>query len=269
MPETGKALRLRRLLDPRTGNAVMIPMDHGLSSGPLPGLANPAETVGQVVRGGATCVAVQKGLVETIAPALGRAGLVVHVSASTALNPVDPDDKRIIATAEECAALGADAVSIHVNIGSTTEARQLEDAGRVAGACRSLGSPLLAMMYPRGKDIRNPHDPDVVKHVARVGAELGADLVKTVYTGSPDTFREVVRGCPRPILVAGGPKTESDQAVLEMVRDAMLAGARGVSLGRNVFEHRSPEAMTRAIAAIVLEGKDVHEVVPRLRAAHA
>jgi fructose-bisphosphate aldolase/2-amino-3,7-dideoxy-D-threo-hept-6-ulosonate synthase len=119
--------------------------------------------------------------------------------------------------------------------------------------------PLLAMMYPRGENIKNPYDVDIVKHVARVGAELGADVVKTLYTGSPGTFREVVRGCPVPVVVAGGPKLETEKAALELVAGSLAGGAAGVSMGRNLFQAKDPIGMTHAMARILFDGASVEE----------
>ncbi len=116
--------------------------------------------------------------------------------------------------------MGADAVSMHVNIGAESEAKMLQDLGMVAVECMEWGMPLLAMMYPRGKNIATSNDLEQVKLAARVAAELGADIVKTVYTGDPESFREVTRGCPVPVVVAGGSKTD-DRTTLELIEGAM------------------------------------------------
>jgi fructose-bisphosphate aldolase/2-amino-3,7-dideoxy-D-threo-hept-6-ulosonate synthase len=114
-----------------------------------------------------------------------------------------------------------------------------------------MGMPLLAMMYPRGENVKSQFDVEAVKNCARVGAELGADIVKTNYTGDVDSFREVVRGCNVPVVIAGGPKMDSEEALLKMVRDAMEAGAAGISIGRNVFQHDDVTGITRKLAKIV------------------
>jgi DhnA family fructose-bisphosphate aldolase class Ia len=119
--------------------------------------------------------------------------------------------------------------------------------------------PLLAMMYARGPNIKNEHDPDILAHIARLGAELGADVVKCNYTGDVESFKKVVKGCPVPVVIAGGPKAETDREVLEMVYGAMKAGGKGVSIGRNVFQHDNPTAMVQAIAKIVHENASVEE----------
>jgi fructose-bisphosphate aldolase/2-amino-3,7-dideoxy-D-threo-hept-6-ulosonate synthase len=120
--------------------------------------------------------------------------------------------------------------------------------------------PLLAMMYPRGAKIKNEHGVEHVALAARVAAELGADLVKTVYTGDPDSFREVTRGCPVPVVVAGGSKTD-ERATLELIAGAMEGGAAGISIGRNAFQHPAPDRFVRAAAAIVHEGRSVEEAL--------
>jgi len=124
--------------------------------------------------------------------------------------------------------------------------------------------PLLAMMYPRGKKITDEKSVEHVKLAARVAAELGADIVKTVYTGDPDSFREVTRGCPVPVVVAGGSKTD-DRATLEMIEGAMLGGAAGLSIGRNAFQHRRPDKFVKAAVMIVHEGRTVDEALEILK----
>jgi DhnA family fructose-bisphosphate aldolase class Ia len=125
--------------------------------------------------------------------------------------------------------------------------------------------PLVAMMYTRGAKIKSEYDVKYVKHAARVGAELGADVVKVNYTGSPETFREVTEGCPVPVVIAGGEKVETDEAVLKMVEGALKAGARGVSIGRNAFQHKEPEKIVSAIGKMVHKNISVKEALELLR----
>lgn len=262
MSTLGKHLRLRRLLA-ADGRGVVVPMDHGVSEGPMRGLERPAQTTAAVVSGGADSVIVHKGLVRGIAVSLGRTPFWLHVSASTGLNP-DPNDKRLVATVEEAVRLGADGVSIHVNVGAPEESRMVEDLGRVAGECDKWGLPLLAMMYPRGHEIRNPHDLELVKKVARLGYELGADVLKVPYTGSPETFRDVVAGVDVPVLVSGGPKANRDEDFLAMVAGSVEAGGAGVSVGRNLWQHADPAAMTRAVARIVHDRVSLNDALAEL-----
>lgn len=230
------------------GNILMVPMDHGISIGPVPGIAPPEPTL-DAVADAATCATVHKGLIPRLLPYQDRLGVLMHLSASTDVAP-DPNDKRIVGTVEEAVALGADAVSVHINLGSPTEADQLEQVGRVTTDCTLQQVPCIAMIYPRGPQITNPFDPDLVAHAARLGAELGCDAVKVPYTGDPDSFRSVVDGAGVPIIIAGGPKQPDFDAFLQSIAGAAEAGAAGVSIGRNVFQRDDPRAAIESIAAL-------------------
>jgi fructose-bisphosphate aldolase/2-amino-3,7-dideoxy-D-threo-hept-6-ulosonate synthase len=162
---------------------------------------------------------------------------------------------------EEAQRIGADAVSVHVNVGAEQEDKMLVKLGRVADDCDKYSVPLLAMMYPRGPKIQNEHAVEVVAHAARLGAELGADIVKTNYTGDIKTFKEVVQGCHVPVIIAGGPKVETVQEVLQMVYDSTKAGGSGLSIGRNVFQHENPTLMVKALSAIVHHGASVERAL--------
>ena len=177
----------------------------------------------------------------------------------------DPNAKMLVCTVEEAVRFGADAVSIHINIGADDEKDMLRDFGYVSREAQSWGIPLLAMMYTRGKKIKNEFDVSVVKHAARVGAELGADIVKVPYTGSPATFREVVEGCFVPVAIAGGEKMETDEDILNMVRGSLDAGGAGVSIGRNAFQHHAPERIVRAISLLVHEDWPVKDALKMLK----
>jgi fructose-bisphosphate aldolase/2-amino-3,7-dideoxy-D-threo-hept-6-ulosonate synthase len=265
MMTIGKRIRIERIKDRKSGNSLIIPMDHGISIGPVEGIIDLADTVEKVAEGGANAVLMQKGMVPYGHRGYGKdIGLIVHMSASTSLSP-DPNNKVQVCTVEECMKMGADAVSVHINVGSNTESDQLSILGSVAERCAFWGIPLIAMMYPRGSSIKNQHDPVVVAHAARAGAELGADIIKTNYTGDPDSFRQVIKGCPVPVIIAGGPKMGSDKELLEMIEGAMSAGARGAAIGRNVFQHKSPTSITRAISRIVHEKWTASEAFEELK----
>jgi predicted phospho-2-dehydro-3-deoxyheptonate aldolase len=241
----GKSVRSARLKN-AAGSILMVPLDHGMSMGPMAGLEDPARVLERIA-GQATCVAAHKGLIRHAAPHARDLGLLLHVSASTD-GAIDPLDKRLVGTVEEAVRMGCDGLSIHVNVGSPTESRQLEDAGHVSTACAEWGMPLLAMMYPRGPNVKDPFDARLVAHAARLGAELGADIVKVPYTGSRESFERVVHGATVPIVVAGGPRRERFEEFLQDLQGAVQAGAAGVSVGRNVFQHPDPAAAMSAIA---------------------
>ncbi|MFW6117218.1 MAG: 2-amino-3,7-dideoxy-D-threo-hept-6-ulosonate synthase [Thermoproteota archaeon] len=261
MTEVGKSIRLDRIMNRETETTVIVPMDHGLSVGPIKGLEDMKKAVDQVAEGGANAVLEHKGIIKTGYRGYGKdIGLILHLSGSTALGP-DPNDKVLVAHVNEAIKLGADAVSVHINVGSKTEPAQLKVLGEVSETCGEWGMPLLAMMYPRGENIEDQYDVEVVKHAARIGAELGADIIKTNYTGNEETFREVVRGCPVPVVMAGGPKTETQEEFCQMVYDSIQAGGAGVAAGRNVFQHKNPTDMVRVLCGIVHQGLDVETAV--------
>lgn len=261
MSTIGKSVRMERIFNRNTGNAIIIPMDHGVGAGPISGLTNLQEAVNRVAEGGANAVLGHMGLSKHGHRGYGHdVGLIIHLSASTSL-ALDPNHKVLVTTVEEAIKVGADAVSVHINIGAEDEFEMLQGLGYVAGKCDEWGIPLLAMMYPRGKKVRSEYDVDVVKHVARIGAELGADIVKTNYTGNPETFKEVVNGCPVPVIIAGGPKMGSEKELLEMIEGSLEAGGRGVAIGRNVFQAEDPTGLVRRISKIVHEGMTAEEII--------
>lgn len=254
---SGKEVRLSRIT--RRGRMLCIPMDHSLAAGPIRGLEEPEETITQVARGGATAFLAEKGIIRSLRrPA--QIGMIVQLSASTSLG-LAPNRKVLIGSVEESLRLGADAVTIHVNIGGKEEAEMLQQLGMVSDECDKHSVPFIAMMYPRGENIKDPSDPQIVAHVARIGAEAGADIVKTVYTGSLETFGEVVRKCPVPVVLAGGSKAESDEALLRLTEGVMQAGAMGVTYGRNVFQHPNPLLITRALKRIVIDRASAEEAM--------
>ncbi|UCE15633.1 MAG: class I fructose-bisphosphate aldolase family protein [Candidatus Bathyarchaeota archaeon] len=253
--EPGKKKRLKRIFrdDQRT---VIVPMDHGVTVGPIKGLVNMQTIIDKLLEGEADAVVVHRGVAKHVDT--GQAGLIVHLSASTKLG-LDPNYKVQVCSVDEAVRIGADAVSVHINVGAEQEDKMLMKLGKVADDCDRYGMPLLAMMYPRGPKIKNQHAVDVVAHAARLGAELGADIIKTNYTGSIESFREVVRGCHVPVIIAGGPKVETVREILQMVQDSVKAGGAGLSIGRNVFQHENPTLIVKALSAIVHTNASVDE----------
>ncbi len=261
----GKFIRLERIFNRNSGRSVIIPMDHGVTIGPVSGIVDMKKSVNDVAEGGANAIVMHKGVVSCGHRGSGKdVGLIIHMSASTSLSP-DPNSKVLVCTVEEAVKLGADAVSIHINLGADDEKRMLRDFGTVAREACEWRIPLLVMMYTRGNKIKNEYDVAVVKHAARVGAELGADVVKVPYTGSPETFRDVVEGCFVPVVIAGGEKMETDEDILNMVKGSVEAGGAGVSIGRNAFQHQRPDRIVKAISRIVHENWGVEEALKELK----
>jgi len=257
----GKLIRTERIFNRDTGRTIIVPLDHGVSVGPIEGIENMRDTVTTMVEGGANAVLMHKGVVPCGHRAKGRdIGLIVHLSASTSLSPF-PNAKTLVCSVEEAIRLGADAVSTHINLGDETESRMLEDLGRITQSAASWGIPMLAMIYARGPKIKNEFDPTVVAHCARVGMELGADVVKVPYTGDRESFAAVCRGCAVPVVIAGGPKTKTTREFLTMIRHSLDAGGRGLSVGRNIFQDKNPHKLLQAVNRLVHDDASIDEAM--------
>lgn len=257
----GRQRRLRQLY--RHGRRMFaVPLDHSVSNGPIVSGDGFNHLVGQLAINGVDAMVLHKGRLRYVDHRwFNEVALIVHLSASTSRAP-DPDAKYLVANVEEALRLGADAVSVHVNVGSREESRQLTDLAEVSNACDQWNVPLMAMMYPRGPRITNPRDPEIVAHAASLAAELGADIVKTVYVGDVDAMADVVRSCSIPIVVAGGPRLTEQGATERFVFDVIRAGVSGVAMGRNVFHAPDPGAMARKVSDLVHStgGASVHSV---------
>lgn len=257
---SGHQIRLNRIL--RKGKMLCIPMDHGISNGPIEGLEDPISTIYKCEDSGLTSIIVNKGIIKAL-PRPTKVGVLVHFSSSTSLS-LSPNRKMITGSVTEALRLGADGVSLHINIGGQEEPEMLEQLGMISDQCHKWNMPLLAMMYPRGENVKDPHDPEIVGHVARIGAECGADIVKTLYTGDIDSFSKIVKSTPVPIVIAGGPKAKTDLDILQMTEDAITAGAKGVTYGRNIFAHKTPEKMVNALASIIFKKESAKEAMKKI-----
>jgi 2-amino-4,5-dihydroxy-6-oxo-7-(phosphooxy)heptanoate synthase len=246
-----RRLRLRRLYRRGGPGLLIVPFDHPVSTGPIVSGDGLDDLVGEVVAAGADAVVLHKGALRRVDPRrFDTTALVVQLSASTGQAP-DPDAKYLVGGVEEALRLGADAVSVHVNVGSRTEARQIADLGAVADACDRWNLPLLAMMYPRGPQVADPYDAGLAAHAAMVAADLGADLVKTVYPGTPEAMARITRACPVPVLIAGGAADGGIDQLLDRLGAALRGGAAGAAIGRHIFQAADPGAVTRKVADMV------------------
>ena len=268
----GRQVRLHRLHRHEERRLFVVPLDHSVTDGPVVPGGRLDQLVGQLAGAGVDAVVLHKGSVRHLDPRwFGRTSLIVHLSASTRHAP-DPDAKYLVASVEESLRLGADAVSVHVNLGSLDERRQIADLATVAEACDRWNVPLLAMMYPRGPKIADPRDPELVAHAAILAADLGADVVKTVPVNSIAAMADITRACPVPVIVAGGPALRTDADVLSYVDDALRGGAAGVAMGRNIFQAPDPGAMARKVSDVVhgrLESPSVRGLTPLAVAARS
>ena len=259
----GRYVRMKRIMP--DGKAVVFAFDHGVEHGPSdfpPGRLNPTPLLKAVVEAGVDAVMLTPGMARlTYEVWAGRVALIVKVTGKTNLRPKDQQLlQSVFGFVEDAVALGADAVAATVYWGSPYEDQMLQQWFSVRRAAEDYGLPCLQLAYPRGPTIPNRYDVEVVKYGARAAAESGADLIKTYYTGSTETFRQVVEAASGvPVLMSGGPKAPTPLDFLKHVESVMEAGGRGVVVGRNVFQHENPKAMARAVIAVVHEGLSAEE----------
>ncbi|MGD8793652.1 MAG: deoxyribose-phosphate aldolase [Anaerolineae bacterium] len=250
--------RLNRIFRP-SGRALIVAMDHGLLDGPCPGLEDPGQVISQIVAGGADAVLTSYGVARRFARELAPVGLILRADGDvTSLGAADaPPTMRH--GVEDALRLGADAIALNGFPGTPYEAATLENIARVAGQAHAWGLPVMAEMVPGGFD--SPPEWRTLENIAlavRLGAELGADFVKTPYAPG---FEWVVDTCYVPVVILGGAKRGSEGEMLADIQSAVDAGASGVAIGRNIFQADNPAAMTAAVAAILHQGADVDEAL--------
>jgi len=257
----GKSVRMERIFNRNTERTIIVPLDHGVSVGPIFGLVDLRVTVDKVADGGANAVLMHKGIPRRSHRGHGRdIGLIIHLSGSTDLSPF-PNAKTLVGEVEDAIRLGADAVSVHVNLGDETEKDMLGELGHISSRADDWGMPLLAMIYARGPKIKDSFDPDIIQHCARLGEELGADVVKVNYTGDVSSFKRVVDACSIPVVIAGGPKMDDEKDIVQMVYDSIQAGSAGLSVGRNIFQASDPSKLVKALHGVVHENKNVDQAM--------
>ncbi|MCI4323541.1 MAG: fructose-bisphosphate aldolase [Thermoplasmata archaeon] len=244
----GKGIRLRRLFPTPESRLFSVPLDHAVSIGPIEGLERLGPLASELADAGADLLIVTKGSVREIAPSLRpTTRLGVHMSVSTTLGP-RAHHKVLVGSAEEALALGADVLSVQVNFGVAEEGAMLADLGTAVDQCRVLGLPLLCMTYIQRPTAASPEEQ---QHACRAVADLGADIVKTNYPGSPDLFGRLCRTTPVPVLIGGGVRHGSDEEFLQILRDSITAGGRGICIGRNLFQRVPVGPFARRVAELV------------------
>lgn len=214
-----------------------IPLDHGYTNGPFDNLGNFVSLVSEIVEGGASSIIVHKGMVNYL-PNLKNTGLIIHLSGSTEFN--NEVDKRIVCSVLEAVQYGADAVSVHINVGNDFEQHMLQDAANISFQCKKYGMPLLAMMYVRNNDNITSLDMHHIMHTVRIATELGADIVKIPFPNDEIALQYIVKNSLVPIVVAGGGEILGDEELRSKTKLIMENGAKGVCYGRNIIKSQNP-----------------------------
>jgi len=246
---------------------VIIAIDHGNYAGAMKGIEDPRNAVEAAVRGGADAIIVNIGTLRKVCRDLaGKVGIILRLDGGhTLLHPDKTPSSALTTTVEFAAQAGADAVVVMGYVGSRSETESLTTIGQVASSCSEHGLGLVAEMLPVDPMNKPAYTEEAVQLSARVGSEIGADIIKTYYTGSHESFSRVTHGCLCPVVALGGPRMDSDVRVLEVAEAATKAGGAGVAFGRNVWQSNNPIGMVKALVEIVHDGKSTPEVSLQLR----
>jgi fructose-bisphosphate aldolase/2-amino-3,7-dideoxy-D-threo-hept-6-ulosonate synthase len=273
---TGKVVRLQRIWKHR--RAVIVPYDHGGFSGPQPGIEDLVRLTERVSRTHADAILVSGGMLPHIAPAVGSLGIIARLDGGFTRFANEVVDYQQMMSIQDAVTVGADAGIVFTLVGTPVEGPSLHRLGMNAAAAQTHGLPLVSEIIPPSllnnhfgmqifpKPPRNVNVNEEIAQTMRIGAEAGADIIKTRYSGDPESFRRSVKSAHARVIVAGGPLgSGSDEAVLELAADCVHAGADGIVFGRNVWQHPRMEKMLAALCVIVHEEETVVRAKKLLR----
>ena len=248
----GKRLRLGHIFRRSTGRTVIIAVDHGRRYGPISGIERFRSTIEEVMKADIDALLMTPAMLEHVHDIVeGRVGIIARIDGTGTRRGPDETDDRLIATVDRALKIGADAVAIMVYLGCEREVELLEKMGMVADICDDYGMPLVVEAIPREPYIKDPNSVDSIAYSARICAEYGADVIKTTYVGTPEEYKYVIESVPVPIVIRGGAKVENTLEFLKIIERAIKSGARGVAIGRNVFQYKEPSKMAQALCEIV------------------
>jgi putative autoinducer-2 (AI-2) aldolase len=261
--EWGLKNRLAQLIQ-KDGKALFLPIDHGYFQGPTHCLEKPGETIKPIWQYADALMMTRGVLRNCIDPAIPKP-IILRVSGAVTVVGEDLANESIVTSIQEIIRLNAMAVSMSVFVGTKYENKSLTNLAKLVDDCEEYGIPVMAVTSV-GRELEK-REARYLALVARVSAEIGARVVKTYYC--KENFEKVIEGCPVPVVIAGGPKTETQLEVFEFVYDGIQKGAIGVNLGRNIWQTENPLAAIRAIRAIVHEGykpKEAQDLFEQVKA---
>ncbi|MFC1987383.1 3-hydroxy-5-phosphonooxypentane-2,4-dione thiolase [Chloroflexota bacterium] len=254
--EWGMANRMAQLIQ-SDGHALFLPVDHGYFQGPTRKLEEPRKTIEPLLPY-ADAIFITRGVLRSAVDPDNTRPVILRVSGGTSMVGKDLANEGITTSMEEAIRLNASAVGISIFVGSDYEKESLLNLSKLVNEGERYGIPVMAVTAV-GKELEK-RDARYLALASRIAAELGARVVKTYWC---ENFDRVARGCPVPVIIAGGPRVDTELEVFEFVYDGMHKGAIGVNLGRNIWQNDFPVAMIKAIRAIVHKkatAKEAHEL---------
>jgi DhnA family fructose-bisphosphate aldolase class Ia len=262
LSDYGKKIRLHRILGKPGKKALVVAFDHALVLGPIPGTEDPVGRIRRFAQAEVDAVLLNLGLIRQFAqsPFVAEAPtFIARIDWTTVWSVMSSGGvgelrSEMVARPEDALRAGADAVITYMVVGTGDadfEAKEISRNAAVARECERVGIPLIVESLARGSQVQNPADSKWLKLHTRMAAELGADAVKTDYSGDPQSMRSVVKACPIPILVLGGSRRASDEGALDGVRGIVKAGAAGVFFGRNVFQADNMQRFLRQARTVL------------------
>jgi DhnA family fructose-bisphosphate aldolase class Ia len=248
------------------GKTLIVAMDHAALLGTMSGLENPGDVIRRVRSGGADAILTSFGVSKQFVQEIGDMGLILRVDGGLSALAAERGPLNLIYQVQDALRLGADAVGTMGMPGSQFEAQTLPYLSALISQCAEWNMPVLAEMLPGGfEEPEKFWTPQNIGDACRIGAELGADLIKTAYTGDVDSFAKIVEQVYAPVVVLGGSKSDDPRDLLGRVHGAMQGGASGVACGRNIYQYEDPTKMVQAIAAIIHDGATVDAALELLK----
>lgn len=265
---SGADLRLARLFDRQSGRTFITAFDHGSTVGPRPGSEAALDVLAQIIDAGPDGILIAPGIMKRSSHLFGFRGAptpivradwifnhdVMKGLPSRLQDTAQGEHYRVVCSPRDALEMGAEAITMFLIVG-TQDGREYADNVRelanAANEARVAGIPVIVESVLWGARMDDQRDPELLAFAARVAAELGADAIKTTYTGDPETMRQVIAGCPVPVLVLGGVRSADPAPVLANTRDALSAGARGVVYGRNVWQADDPARMCQLLREVI------------------
>ena len=250
----GMQNRLSRLIK-SDGHCMFLPIDHGYFQGPTSKLEKPGETIKPLIPF-ADGLFVTRGVLRACIAPDNSPPLILRMSGGSSVIGKDLAHEAITTSTQEAIRLNVAAVGMSIFVGSDYEHDSLVNLGKLVNECENYGIPVMAVTAV-GKELTK-RDARYLALCCRIAAEFGAKVVKTYWCKD---FEKVTNGCPVPVVMAGGPKCETEQEVFEFVHDGMTKGAIGLNLGRNVWQHEYPVPMIKALRAIIHAEASVKDAV--------